>query len=132
MTCAYAVRVAIMKFPAVESVDVSLNKGLATVKLKPGNSIRPSEFWEAIRKKGNTPKATRVTVRGEVLPGGTELKVTGSGETFELKPTPQTAQQLKAAASKTVTLEGTFTPGKDVKAALLLEISAVTTLGIQE
>lgn len=36
MTCAYAVRVAMMKFPGVESADVSLNKGLATVKLKPG------------------------------------------------------------------------------------------------
>src|SRR5262249_14187978 len=121
MTCAYAVRVAIMKFPGVESADVSLNKGLAKVKLKPGNSLRPSQFWEAIRKNGNTPKATHVNVRGEVLPGGTQLKVTGSGETFELKPTPQAAQQLKAAASKTVTLEGTLTPGKDVKAAVPLE-----------
>jgi len=71
MTCAYAVRVALMKFPGVESADVSLNKGLATVKLKPGNTIRPSEFWEAIRKNGNTPKATRVTVRGEVEAGET-------------------------------------------------------------
>src|SRR5215471_21138517 len=66
MTCAYAVRVALMKFPGVESADISLNKGLATVKLKPGNSIRPSQFWEAIRKNGNTPKATHVIVRGEV------------------------------------------------------------------
>ena len=47
-----------MKFSGVESADVSLNKGLATVKLKPGNTIRPSEFWEAIRKNGNTPKVT--------------------------------------------------------------------------
>ena len=124
MTCAYAVRVAIMKFPGVESADVSLNKGLATVRLKPGNSIRPSEFWEAIRKNGNTPKTTHVTVRGEILPGGTQLKVSGSGETFELKPSPS-AQQLKAAAGKTVTLEGTLTPGKDTKAAVPLEVSAV-------
>ena len=70
MTCAYAVRVALMKFPGVESADVSLNKGLATLKLKPGNNIRPSEFWEAIRKNGNTAKATQVTVRGEVQGDG--------------------------------------------------------------
>ena len=43
MTCAYAVRVALKKFSGVDSVEVSLNKGLATVKLKPGNSIRPSQ-----------------------------------------------------------------------------------------
>ena len=75
MTCAYAVRVALMKFPGVESAEVSLNKGLATVKLKPGNGIRPSQFWEAIRKNGNTPKVTHVVVRGEITGGGTQLKV---------------------------------------------------------
>src|SRR5262245_5802383 len=125
MTCAYAVRVALMKFSGVESADVSLNKGLATVKLKPGNTVRPSEFWDAIRKNGNTPKATRVVVRGEVVSGGAQLKVTGSRETFELKPLREAAQQLMAAAGKTVTIEGTLAPGKDVRAAVPLEVSAV-------
>jgi copper chaperone CopZ len=125
MTCAYAVRVAIMKFPGVESVDVSLNKGLATVKLKPGNSIRPGEFWDAIRRNGNTPKATHVIVRGEVLAGGAQLNVTGSGEKFELKPGPQADQQLKAAAGKTVTIEGTLAPGKDVKATVPLVVASI-------
>ncbi len=125
MTCAYAVRVAIMKFPGVDSAEVSLNRGLAAIKLKPGNTIRPSDFWDAIRKNGNTAKATHVTVRGEVLPGGGRLKVTGSGETFDLKPSQQASQQLKAAAGKTVTIEGTLTPGKDVKAAVPLEVVAV-------
>jgi copper chaperone CopZ len=66
MTCAYAVRGALKKFPGVESVDVSLNKGLATVKLKPGNTVRPQDFWETVRKNGFTPKEARVLVRGEV------------------------------------------------------------------
>lgn len=66
-----------------------------------------------------------MTVRGEVASGGAQLKVTGSGETFELKASPQTAQQLKTSAGKTVTLEGTLTPGKDVKAPVPLEVSAV-------
>ena len=125
MTCAYAVRVALMKFQGVEAADVSLNKGLATVKLKPGTSIRPSEFWEAIRKNGNTPKITRVTVRGEVLAGGNQFKVTGSNEVFALKAAQDVLQQLTAAAGKTMTLEGTLIPGKDVKAALPLEVQTV-------
>jgi hypothetical protein len=125
MTCAYAVRVAIMKFPGVEAADVSLNKGLAAVRLKPGNTIRPSQLWDAIRKNGNTPKATHVTVRGQVLPGGMLLKVSDSGETFELKPSPAASQQLKATVGKTVTLEGTLTPGKDSKTAVPLQVSAV-------
>jgi len=125
MTCAYAVRVALMKFPGVESADISLNKGLATVKLKPGNSIRPSQFWEAIRKNGNTPKATHVIVRGEVQSGGTQLKVSGSNEAFQLKAVSPLQQQANAVTGKTVTLDGTLTPNKDVKAAVPLEIQAV-------
>src|SRR5215472_15828097 len=125
MTCAYAVRVALMKFPGVESADVRLNKGLATVKLKPGNSIRPSEFWEAIRKNGNTPKATQVTVRGEVQSDGTQFKVSGSNEAFPLKAAPSVQQQLKASTGKTVTIDGTLTPAKDVKATVPLEVKGV-------
>src|SRR5262249_1110964 len=125
MTCAYAVRVALMKFPGVESAEVSLNKGLATVKLKSGNTIRPAGFWEAIRKNGNTPKLTRVTVRGEVLPGGTQLKVSGSNEVFPLTGAPALVQQLKSAAGKAVTIDGTLTPAKDAKTAVPLDVQAV-------
>lgn len=125
MTCAYAVRVALMKFSGVESADVSLNKGLATVKLKPGNNIRPSQFWEAIRKNGNTPKSTRIQVRGQVMAGGNQFKVSGSEEVFELKAASSLLAQLKDAAGKTVTLEGMLTPGKDTKAAVPLEVQAV-------
>jgi hypothetical protein len=114
-----------MKFSGVESADVSLNKGLATVKLKPGNTIRPSEFWEAIRKNGNTPKATRVTARGEVEAGGAQLKVSGSNEVFKLNAAPAVASQLKNVVGKVVSVEGTLTPGKDVKAAVPLEVQAV-------
>jgi hypothetical protein len=125
MTCAYAVRVALLKFPGVESAEVSLNKGLATVKLKPGNNVRPGEFWEAIRRNGNTPKVTRVTVRGEVQAGGARIKVTGTNELFELKTSPPLAQQLKDAAGRTMTFEATLTPARDAKAAVPLEVQAI-------
>ena len=71
MTCAYAVRGALQKFSGVEKVDVSLNKGLATVTLKPGNTVRLTEVWDTVRKNGFTPKETKVVVRGEVI-GRTE------------------------------------------------------------
>ena len=64
-------------------------------------------------------------VRGQVRPGGMQLKVSDSGETFELTPSPAAGQQLKAAVGKTVTLEGTLTPGKDPKTAVPLQVSAV-------
>jgi copper chaperone CopZ len=125
MTCAYAVRVALMKFPGVESADVSLNKGLATVKLKPGNTIRPRDFWEAIRKNGNTARVTHVSVRAEVQPGGSQLKVSGSNEMFQIKAAGPVQQQLIASRGKTVIVEGTLTPGKDPKEPVPLDVQAV-------
>jgi hypothetical protein len=95
------------------------------VKLKPGNAIRPSQFWESIRKNGNTPKITRVVVRGEILGSGGQFKVSGSQETFELKGSSAVLQQLKAQAGKTVTLEATLTPGKEAKTAVPLDVQAV-------
>ena len=66
MTCAHVVDVALKKVAGVESVEVSLNKGLATVKLKPGNTVSVPQLWELIHKNGYTPKTTAVSVRGEL------------------------------------------------------------------
>src|SRR5262245_22898866 len=55
-----------------------------------------SPVWEAIRKNGNTPKTAQVTVRGEIQAGGTQLKVSGINEVFQLKATSALQQQLNA------------------------------------
>ena len=64
MTCAHVVDVALKKVAGVETVEVSLNKGLATVKLKPGNTVSIPQLWELIHKNGYTPKATIVFLCG--------------------------------------------------------------------
>src|SRR5262245_16889797 len=107
MTCAYAVRVALKKYPGVDTVDVSLNKGMAYVKLKPGNNIRPQDFWGTIRKNGFTPKATRVVVRGQLASG--RFQVTGTEVVLELKADSNLLEQIMATAGKSITLEGTLT-----------------------
>jgi len=128
MTCAYAVRGALLKFSGVEKVDVSLNKGLATVTLQPGNTVRLKDVWETVRKNGFTPKETRVVLRGEV--GGTkpELRVSGTGEVYALvadSKAPKSIDEVRRHAGKTVTLEGTLRPGKDTKAAVPLVVTGV-------
>ena len=125
MTCAYAVRVALKKIPGVDSVEVSLNKGLATVKLHPGNTAEPQQFWDAVRKNGFTPKETRVAVRGEVITGTrARLKVTRTNQLFDLKGDPK---KLKEAGpkGKEVVIEGSLTPGKDAKQPVPLEVLGV-------
>ena len=115
MTCAFAVRGAIKKIPGVESVDVSLNKGLAAVKLKPGNVATIKQFWETIRKNGFTPKQTRVVVRGSLLNSGSNLslKVSGSNQNHQLVADAGLRDKLAKVVNQTISLEGTFTPGKD-------------------
>jgi copper chaperone CopZ len=120
MTCAFAVRGALKKFSGVESVDVSLNKGLATVKLKPGNSGTPEQVWETVKKNGFSPKDTHVVVRGEVTSTGGKLqmKVNPANRTYELTG-------VKPMEGKTVTAEGTMTPGKDLAASVPIRVQSL-------
>ncbi len=128
MTCAFAVRGALKKIPGVESVDVSLNKGLATVKLKPGNTAKPEEFWETVKKNGFSPKETRVVVRGEIINSGKpQLKVVGTGQLFDLTGDARVLSEVKAAIGKPITAEGALLPGKDVRAAIPLKVRVVRT-----
>jgi copper chaperone CopZ len=127
MTCAHVVNVALKKVPGVESVDVSLNKGLATVKLKPGNTVAVPQLWQLLHEKGYTPKATVVSVRGELAeaPGRVQLKVTGTKDTLTLAAYPKNPGAYGEASKKlgqSVIVQGIMVPGKDLKAATPLQI----------
>ena len=130
MTCAHVVHVALKKVSGVESVEVSLNKGLATVKLKAGNAVSVPQLWEIIHRNGYTPKATSVSVRGDVtdVQGRLGLKVSGTNDTLALVADPKNAVAFGAAKAKlgqTVVVDGVMTPGKDLKAAAPLQVSQV-------
>jgi len=130
MTCAHVVDVALKKVAGVESVDVSLNKGLATVKLKPGNAVSVPQFWELIHKNGYTPKSTAVSVRGDLanVNGQLRLNVSGTKETLTLAANPKNPTAYSEASKKlgqTVTVQGVMEPGKDLKTPVPLQVSQV-------
>jgi copper chaperone CopZ len=130
MTCAHVVDVALKKVPGVESVEVSLNKGLATVKLKPGNAVTVPQLWELIHKNGYTPKTTVVSARGELenANGRLQLKVAGTQDALALVADPKNPVAYNEASQKvgqTVTLQGVMLPGKDLKAKVPLLVSQV-------
>ena len=72
----------------VDAVDVSLEKGLAAVKMKPGNTVALKQLQDAVTKNGFTMKASKATVGGAivVVNGKTQLKVSGSNDVLELVP----------------------------------------------
>ena len=126
MTCAHVFDVALKKVKGVESVEVSLNKGLATVKLKPGNTVSVPQLWQLLHNQGYTPKATAVSVRGVLAgaQGHVQLKVTGTKDTLMLAPDPKNPGVYSDASKKvgqSVLVQGVMVPGKDLKAATPLE-----------
>ncbi len=127
MTCAHVVDVALKKVAGVESVEVSLNKGLATVKLKPGNTVSVAQLWELIHKNGYTPKATVVSVKGDLANanGQLQLRVSGTKETLTLTADPKNPAAYGGALKKldqTVVIQGVMLPRKDLKAPVPLQV----------
>jgi copper chaperone CopZ len=57
-----------MSVNGVASVDVSLDKALAAVKLKPGNSVTLKQLQGAITKNGLTIKQSRLTAARKMIP----------------------------------------------------------------
>ena len=130
MTCAHVVDVALRKVAGVERVEVSLNKGLATVKLKPGNTVSVSQLWQLIHEKGYTPKTTGVSVRGELanVQGQLQLKISGTKEILALMADPKNPAAYGEAPEKlgqVVVIQGVMVPGKDLKASVPLQVSQV-------
>src|ERR1700722_3117778 len=127
MTCAHVVDVALKKVAGVESVEVSLNRGLATVKLKAGNTVSVSQLWELIHKNGYTPKATVVSVRGDLanVNGQLQLNLSGTKETLALVSDPKNAAVYSEAARKlgqTVIIQGVMTPAKNFQTPVPLQV----------
>jgi copper chaperone CopZ len=104
------VRVSLKSVSGVAVVDVNLEKGLASVKMKPGNTATFKQLQDAITKNGFTMKASNVSVVGKIVTmnGRPQIQVSGSNDLVSLLPdTPQTAN-VNAMANELVLVEGTL------------------------
>lgn len=110
--CAHAVRVAVKKIEGVESVDVSLNGGLAVIRLAPENRVSVDQLRDAIRRNGFTPRDAEVRVTGKVVErdGRLALAVPGQAVPFLISDHPdakgKTAELGLVARRKIVRAEG--------------------------
>ena len=126
MTCAHVVNVALTKVVGIDTVEVSLTRALATVKLKPGNSVSLAQLVRLVREKGYTIPTASIAVSG--LPARNSdrwvLRIPTSGERMELAADPQLSSALARYANRTVTVRGKMTLAKNGKAAPLA-VSAI-------
>ena len=102
-------RVSLKSVSGVDSVDVSLEKGLAAVTMKPGNTTTLRQLNEAITKNGFTMKDSTATVAGTVniTDGKTTLHVSGSHDVLQFIP-QSGATTATSMVGKTVVVEGTI------------------------
>ena len=103
-------RVSLKSVDGVDAVDVSLDKGLASVKMKPGNAATLKQLQEAITKNGFTMKPSNVRVAGRIVMtnGQPKLQVSGSNELVNLVPDGSQTANVDAMADKRVLVEGTL------------------------
>jgi copper chaperone CopZ len=102
------VRVSLKSVSGVDSVDVSLAKGLAAVKMKPGNTATLKQLQNAITKNGFTMKDSAATVTGTIVVanGKSQLQISGSNELLTLVPESQAAGDATSLSGKSVLVEG--------------------------
>jgi copper chaperone CopZ len=109
LLCAHAVRVSLKSVAGVDSVEVSLEKGLAVVKMKTGNTVTLKQLNQAITKNGFTMKDSSATVAGKVIVtnGKIALQVSGSTEVLDLIPDAGSSS-VTSMAGKSVSMSGTI------------------------
>jgi copper chaperone CopZ len=109
--CAHAVRVSLKSVAGVDAVEVSLEKGLATIAMKPGNTATLKQLQGAITKNGFTMKESKATIAGQIFVenGKAELKISGSNDVLSLIAENQGgAADAKAMNGKFVLVQGTI------------------------
>jgi copper chaperone CopZ len=121
------VRVSLKSVSGVDAVDVSLEKGLANVKMKPGNTATFKQLQEAIAKNGFTMKPSNVSVAGKLVMvnGQPQLQVSGSNDVLTLTADTKQAEGYRLA-DKSVLVEGTLNEAAKGKAPDSIRYRSIT------
>jgi len=103
------VRVSLKSVAGVDSVDVSLEMGLAAVKMKPDNTTTLKQLQNAITKNGFTMKQSHIIAAGKVIRAGSGAKfqISGSNETLALVPESHLVSAPSATAAMAI-VDGTI------------------------
>lgn len=82
--CARGVELALKKIEGVQSVKMSLNKGLAEIALTPENTVTIQEVRSAIQRNGFTPKEATVLVKGTLVEQEKQIILRTEKESYAL------------------------------------------------
>jgi hypothetical protein len=121
------VRVSLKAVAGVDSVDVSLAKGLASVKMKPANTTTLKQLQDAITRNGFTMKDSTAVVEGTIVfvGGNAQLKVSGSNELLAFIPAGTPSIDLASLSGKSVIVQGVIPEAAKGKAPVSLRYRSI-------
>ena len=128
-------RVAVRKLEGVESVDVSLERGAATIALRPGNRITLPQLRQIIKNNGFTAKDATVTVIGTVVERGGKpaLNVTGTDVVWLMAGSnaayADAMQRVRAPQTAPVEAAGTVAAPANESQPEVLVVQALKAVG---
>lgn len=124
---------ALGKLDGVTSVDVTLERGVAHVALKPGNTLTLAHLRQAVKDAGYPSGAAVATAVGRLSAAGRQKVLSVSGTTMAWvveagAGTPLAASLASAADGATITVTGTIAAapkGADPERIVIRELTAV-------
>ena len=121
-------RVSLKAVFGVDTVDVNLEKGLATVNMKPGNMTTLKQLNEAIAKNGFTMKDSTAIVAGTVVTtnGETALQVSGSNDVLNLVPESSSAVDPASLTGKSILVDGVISEASKGKVPDTIHYRSIT------
>ncbi len=129
--CAHGVRVAVQKVDGVESVELSLERAEADIRLRKGNRVTLDRFRQIVKANGFEPKQATVTAVGTVREVGGTLAFEVSGVPTPLiissdKSAPGAYKQLRSAldskSAAVFEIVGTVEKKSDVESIAIASI----------
>jgi len=122
------VRVSLKAVFGVDTVDVNLEKGLATVNMKPGNMTTLKQLNEAIAKNGFTMKDSTAILAGTVVTtnGKTAIQVSGSNDVLNLVPESSSAVDAASVTGKSILVEGMIPEASTGKVPDVIHYRSIT------
>ena len=112
-SCSESLGKAFEKMRGVQHVDVSMDKGTATLDLADKNRVSIEQVWDAVKRIGFTPGDTKVTVRGAA-----------KGQTLVISVIDKTvAIEGRAPEGENAELKGTIAQPPDPRTSIKLQIA---------
>jgi hypothetical protein len=99
------VRVAVGRIEGVESVEVSLQRAVAEIRLSPGNRVTVARLRQVIKDNGFTSKEATVTAIGTIAERGGKpaLAVSALDQVWLLTPDTASPEAYRAATERLAT-----------------------------